>query len=333
MEENELRRLEGIELRFIVNQISSQLDGRHSVDSVDIIEEDSMLLRLRHPTKDDLFLMVSTFGVWATSLRRDSGRISVQSALIENMPDHDSFGETVKSQYGRASLHIVAFTPLYDNMCDNLLQTRLVGIEQLGAERVAYLTFEGLGGEFVIVVELPGRGNIILCSGRPEMKILASVHPVRRKLRALRAGVQYAPPPPGSAADAPDILNLSERDFAGLRDSEMPVWEWLVHRLGLPRKYVDGALCGIKKPHVTGTELDDGQIRSIFHDTAQLVRAVTAGPHTPFIVRCAMIPNASPDGFFAVDIPLSITDMAYEQIPSLMVALDLVFVASLRDSW
>ena len=182
-------------------------------------------------------------------------------------------------------------------------------------------------------MELSGRGNVILCSGRPEMEVLALARPERGQRRAPRVGVRYAPPLPDSAADAPDILNLSERDFAGLRDSDMPVWEWLVHRLGLPRKYAGGVLYRMEAPYVTGEELGGGQIRSIFRDTAQLVRAVTAGPHTPCIVRCAMIPNASPDGFLAVDVPLDITDLAYERIPSLMEALDLVFMASLWDPW
>ncbi|MDE0267219.1 MAG: NFACT family protein [Thaumarchaeota archaeon] len=329
----ELMRLEGIELRFVVNRISDQLDGRHRVDSICVIREDSMLFRLRHPAKDDLFLMVSTFGVWISSLRLDRAGISVQSALMENMPDHDSFGATVKSRYGRASLPIAEKTPLHDKMCDSLLQTRLVGIEQPGAERVAYLTFEGPGGELVMAVELPGRGNIVLCSGRPEMRILALVCPVRGERRTLRVGAPYAPPPSDSAAGAPDILNLSERDFAGLRGSEMRVWEWLVRRLGLPYKYGGGVLWRMKTPHATGAELGDGQIRSIFHDTAQLVRAVTTGPHTPCIVRYAMLEEPPPVGFLAVDVPLDITDLAHEQIPSLMEALDLVFIASRRDSW
>ena len=327
-------RLEGIELRFVVNRISDQLDGHHRVDSICSIKEDSMLFRLRHSAQDDLFLMVSAFGVWATSLRLGPAGKSVQSALMEeDTPGRDSFGATVKSQYGRVSLPIVEITPFYDKICDSLLQTRLVGIEQPGTERVAYLTFEGSGGEFVMAVELSGRGNIMLCSGRPGMEILALARPVRGKRRALRVGVRYAPPPSGSAAGAPDILNLSERDFAGLRGSEIRVWEWLVRRLGLPRKYVGGVLCGMETPHVTGVELGAGQVRSIFRDTAQLVRAVTAGPHTPCIVRCAMLENASPDGFLAVDVPLGITDLAYERIPSLMEALDLVFMVSLSDSW
>ncbi len=302
---DDLMKFEGIELRFVVNRISDQLDGHHRVDGIHSIEKDSMFFKLCHPAKDDLFLIVSTFGVWETSLRLDPARKNMQSASTEeNTPDRDDFGATVKSQYGRASVPIAGKMPQHGKIRDSLLQTRLVGIEQPGFERMIYLTFEGPGGEFIMAVELPGRGNIILCSGRPEMKILAVVRPVRGKRS--RVGGQYAPPTPDSVANATDIRSL-------------------------PDKYTFGALCGMETPYDAESEHDGGQAPPIFRNAEQLVRAVTTGPHTPCIIRSAMIQNAPPNGFLAVDVPLGMTDLAYERIPSLMEALDLVFMASLLN--
>ena len=80
-------------------------------------------------------------------------------------------------------------------------------IEQIGAERIAYFTFEGFGKEFVLVGEFFGDGNILLCNN--EMKILALQHSIEVRHRKLSVGLEYAQPPENNL----DIFNLTESNF------------------------------------------------------------------------------------------------------------------------
>ena len=308
--------LAGIELRYIVDRLSEQIDGYY-VNNVYGITRDSMLFKLRHTEKDDLFLMVSTFGIWPTSVKL--GRIE------ENR--------------------------LQRRLRSNLLRMRFKEIKQIGVERIVYLTFEGFGSEFVVVVELFGSGNVLLCSSRPEMKILALMHSVNMRHRTLDVGAAYAPPPlapvsvrgsgssssssPPAAVPAgsgPNLLDLSERDFAGLSQTEMAAAKWLGRTLNLPKKYVEGILhmAGIP-PGTQGLLLGPGQVEAIFRTARRLVLDVVSGNHRPAIVR---VEGARPE---AVPVVMGPED-AYEgdgggnrmsETPSFLAGLDEVFTESL----
>ena len=130
--------LAGIELRYLVDTISEQVQGYY-ISNIYGITKDSILFKLHHTEKSDLFMMVSTSGVWLTAVK------------IDQMEPNR----------------------LLKRLRSDLLRLKLKKIEQIGAERIAYFTFEGFGKEFVLVGEFFGDGNILLCS--KEMKILASV--------------------------------------------------------------------------------------------------------------------------------------------------------------
>ena len=72
--------------------------------------------KLHHTEKSDLFMMISTSGVWLTAVK------------IDQMEPNR----------------------LLKRLRSDLLRLKLKKIEQIGSERIAYFTFEGFGKEFVI---------------------------------------------------------------------------------------------------------------------------------------------------------------------------------------
>jgi len=151
--------LSGIELRYLINEISKSTEGYY-VSNIYGITKDSLLFKLHHPEKQDMLLMVSTFGLWISSVKIDKIE---QNKLLKRFRN-------------------------------DLLRLKITKIEQLGDERIAYLTFSGFDKEFVLVGEFFGDGNILLCN--KEMKILALLHSIDVRHRKLGVGLQYTPPPP-----------------------------------------------------------------------------------------------------------------------------------------
>ena len=109
-------RLAGIELRYLVNYISKKtLD--YYVSNIYGINTQSLLFKLHHPEKPDVLLMFSTMGLWTTSKK------------VEQIESNK----------------------LLKRLRNDLLRSKLTKIEQIGAERIAYLTFSGFDKEFIII--------------------------------------------------------------------------------------------------------------------------------------------------------------------------------------
>ena len=75
----------------------------------------------------------------------------------------------------------------------HLNNSRLVGVEQLGFDRVIQLTFEHGGGRLSLVIELFRDGNILLLDGKGV--IIQPLTHAKYASRSLRKGVAYSPPP------------------------------------------------------------------------------------------------------------------------------------------
>ena len=148
----------GIELRYLVDKISKETDGYY-VSNIYGIDRDSLLFKLHHPDKPDILLVLSTMGLWITSVR-------VQQ-VDENR--------------------------LVRRLRSDLLRLKLSGVKQPGLERLAYLRFSGFDREFVLVGEFFGGGNIILCNDK--MKVLALQHAIDVRHRGIKVGLDYVPPP------------------------------------------------------------------------------------------------------------------------------------------
>ena len=237
--------LAGIELRYLVDQISEQVQDYY-ISNIYGITKDSILFKLHHTEKSDLFMMVSTFGVWLTAVK------------INQMEPNR----------------------LLKRLRSDLLRLKLKKIEQIGAERIAYFTFEGFGKEFILVGEFFGDGNILLCN--KDMKILALQHSIDVRHRKLRVGLEYAVPPKSEL----DIFNISESDFNDLKIADLGSAKWFGRTLGLPKKYVEGIFdIANVDPKKIGNLLTSEEIKKIFENTKKIVSDVISGNHNAIIVR------------------------------------------------
>src|SRR5574342_1000310 len=138
--------LAGIELSFLVKEIANQTVGYY-VNNIYSINQNSVLFKLHHPEKPDLFLVISSIGMWVTSIKIE--------ALEENK--------------------------LVKRLRDDLLRLKIVKVEQIGVERIAYLTFSGFDKESVLICEFFGDGNILLCN--KDLKVLALLHSIEVRHR------------------------------------------------------------------------------------------------------------------------------------------------------
>ena len=75
----------------------------------------------------------------------------------------------------------------------HLNNSRLVGVEQFGFDRVVKLTFEHGGGQLGLVIELFRDGNILLLEG--DGTIIRPLTHAKYASRSLKKGVKYSPPP------------------------------------------------------------------------------------------------------------------------------------------
>jgi len=237
--------LSGIELRYLVDKITEQVQDYY-VSNIYGITKDSILFKLHHTEKSDLFMMISTSGVWLTVVK------------IDQMEPNR----------------------LLKRLRSDLLRLKLKKIEQIGAERIAYFTFEGFGKEFVLVGEFFGDGNILLCNN--EMKILALQHSIDVRHRKLGVGLEYVQPPSNSI----DIFNLKESDFDELKTTDLVAAKWFGRTLGLPKKYVEAVfeIAGIDGKRI-GNLLSDEETKKIFETVKKIVSDIVSGNHDAVIVR------------------------------------------------
>ena len=237
--------LAGIELRYLVDTISKQVEGYY-VSNIYGITRDSILFKLHHTEKSDLFLMISTMGVWLTSVKIDQ----------------------------------IEPNKLQKRLRNDILRLKLKEIKQIGSERIAYFTFEGFGKEFVLVTEFFGDGNIILCND--QMKILALQHSIDVRHRKLGVGLEYIPPPQNGL----DIFNIDEKNFHELKRTDLIAAKWLGRTLGLPKKYAEGIFkIAHLDSKIKGSRLTFDEIKLIFQTTQQMVNDVTNGNHKPVIIQ------------------------------------------------
>ncbi len=237
--------LAGIELRYLVDKISEQVQDYY-ISNIYGITKDSILFKLHHTEKSDLFMMISTSGVWLTAVKIDQ--------LEPNR--------------------------LLKRLRSDLLRLKLKKIEQIGAERIAYFTFEGFGKEFILVGEFFGDGNILLCNN--EMKILALQHSIEVRHRKLSVGLEYAQPPESGL----DIFNIKESDLNELKTTDLVSAKWLGRNLGLPKKYVEAVFeIANVNPKKIGNLLTDDEIGIILETVKKIVSDVTSGNHEAVIVR------------------------------------------------
>jgi len=237
--------LSGIELRYLKNEISNKTRDYY-VSNIYGITKNSLLFKLHHPEKPDVMLMLSTSGMWLSSVKIEQ---------IEN-------------------------NRIQKRLRSDLLRLKLNKIEQIGSERVVYLKFSGFDKEFILVGEFFADGNIILCNN--ELKILALLHSIDVRHRKLHVGLTYTPPPQKGL----NIFEISRMDLDELKNSNLPAANWVGRTVGLPKKFVEEVFHNSKvNPKAKGNTLQDDEIQKIFNSLKKLLDDIVNGHHSPIIIK------------------------------------------------
>lgn len=277
--------LAGIELRYLTNNISKKTIDYY-VSNIYGINSKSLLFKLHHPEKPDVLLMFSTMGLWTTSKKVEQ----------------------------------IEINKLLKRLRSDLLRLKLTKIEQIGAERIAYLTFSGFDKEFIIIGEFFGDGNIILCN--KEMKILALLHSIDVRHRKLQVGLTYILPPENSV----NIFNMTQKDLEEILSSSMPTAKWIGRTLGLPTKYAE-EICRMSKidSKISGNQLTNDDAKKIFESVREIINNVVEGNHKAVIVKDDKNSDVYP-------IKLGNDEKHYTNVSSFMEGLDILFTETIVES-
>ena len=249
--------LAGIELAYLVKEIETETQGYY-VSNIWGINRNSLLFKLHHPKKPDIMLMVSTTGMWVTSKKIDS----------------------------------IEPNKLLRRLRSDLLRSKIEKIEQIGTERIAYLTFSNFDNRIILIVEFFGEGNLLLCNYNK--KILALLHSIDVKHRQLRVGVDYNPPPTNNI----DVINFRKEEFKKILSSSTTIGKTIGRGLGLPKKYVEEIIrlssINREKP---SNQLSDDEIESLYDIINTTISNVIEGNHDPTIINDGEISEVFPIRF------------------------------------
>lgn len=241
--------LSGLELRYLTNEISARVTSGYYVSQVNGVTKDSLLLRLHHPTQEDIIVVLSVRGIWITKLK---------FKLVED---------------NRLESAAIA----------ELERAKIESIEQAGSERIASIRFRRLDGQARLVVcEFFGDGNIAICD--EEMKILAILQPIQVRHRTLAVGLKYAFPPSRGV----DVFQLSLEQMMSLRDKskDLDVLRWIGRGVSMPKKFVEEVVtrAGIQGSRLAGS-LSDDEVSKIHSTIKSLSDDVSMGRnHEPVVV-------------------------------------------------
>ena len=242
--------LSGIELRYLVNEIAGRSTGGYYVSTVNGITKSSLLLRLHHPVKEDIMLVLSTRGIWVTKLK---------------------------------------FKPVEENNLESLAQAslercKLESIEQAGSERIVSMKFRPPGDSpaKLVICEFFGEGNIIICS--EEMQITAILNPIEVRHRTLKVGLRYAYPPSRGL----DVFQVTLEQLVALRAEagKIDAQRFIGRGISIPKKFAEevAARAGID-PAMPASKLGDSELEKIHSTIKELVEDVSTGRnHQPVVI-------------------------------------------------
>ena len=270
--------LAGIELAYLVKEIGEQVRGCY-VSNIYGINRNSLLFKMRHPDKPDIMLMISSMGMWTTSKKIDP----------------------------------IEPNKLLRRLRNDLLRSKIEKIEQIGAERIAYLTFSNFDNRLVLIVEFFGEGNMLLCNYNK--KILALMHSIDVRHRQLRVGLEYKPPP----QDGLDILELKKEEFRKILSTSTSIGKIIGRGLGLPKKYVEEIirLSSVDRMKPSNELLED-EFEAIFDVINTTISNVVDGKHDPAIIT-------DTDNSDVFPIRFSDDNAKAREVPSFNEGLDIIF--------
>lgn len=285
--------LSGVELRYLVNEISARVTSGYYVSGVNAVTAGSLLIKLHHPTQEDIMLMLSVRGIWITKLK---------------------------------------FKPVEENRLERFAQAELErakieSVEQAGSERIAIVKFRKLDGQArVAVCEFFGDGNIAICD--ESMQILAILNPIEVRHRTLKVGLRYAFPP----ARGVDVFGLTLPQLLALRNEarNLDVLRWIGRSVSMPRKFVEEVAkrAGIAPARQAGS-LSDDEVKKIFDAVTGLVQDISLGRnHEPVMV---MREDGRPVDALPI-VTDEARKLEIKRVPTFMEALDEVLSAEMLDA-
>lgn len=241
--------LSGIELRYLINEIRSKVTSGYYVSGINAITKNSLLLKLHHPTQEDIMLVLSTRGTWITRLR---------------------------------------FKPVEENKLENVAQreierAKLESIEQAGSERIVSMKFRHPDDRVRIVIcEFFGEGNLAICD--ENMQIIAILNTIEVRHRTLNVGLRYAYPP----ARGVDVFEITLDQMLSLRNEakNLDVLRWIGRSISMPKKFVEeiAKRAGIEVDKMAG-RLTDEEVKKIYSTIKNLVNDVSTGKdHDPMVI-------------------------------------------------
>jgi predicted ribosome quality control (RQC) complex YloA/Tae2 family protein len=283
--------LSGLELRYIVNQLSNSLKSGYYVSSINSVTKTSFLFRLHHPTEKELILMISTQGLWLTKLKFQS--------LEES--------------------------PLLDRFKRELERSKIDSIEQIDNERIVMIKFRSLEDkQNILILEFFRDGNLILCDD--QLQIVSIMNPVEVRHRTLKIGLRYSPPPSRGI----DVFNVDLESLISLKEkaqSDLDVSRWIGRNMSLPKKFAEEIVHSSNVDNKNVVDLSDTDLSNIYKNLKDLVINVSSGSnHSPIVVSDAAGTNLEAFPIFSTDTSKFSTDeKIIKRVPSYMDALDLVF--------
>jgi len=242
--------LSGIELRYLVNEIRGRVTSGYYVSGVNAITKSSLLLKLHHPTQEDIMLVLSARGVWITRLR---------------------------------------FKPVEENSLESTAQkelerAKLDSIEQAGSERIVSMKFRHPDSRLrVVVCEFFGEGNLAICD--ESMQIITILNPIQVRHRTLGVGLRYAYPPTRGV----DVFEVTLGQLLALRNEakNLDVLRWIGRGISMPKKFVEEVAkrAGIE-PDKLAARLTEEEVEKIYSTVKSLVNDVSAGKnHQPVVIK------------------------------------------------
>ena len=274
----------GIELAYLIKEIGHEIEGCY-VSNIYGINRNSLLFKMRHPDKPDIMLMLSTMGMWTTSKKIDP----------------------------------IEPNKLLRRLRSDLLRSKIEKVEQIGTERIAYLTFSNFDNRFVLIVEFFGEGNMLLCNY--SKKILALMHSIDVRHRQLRIGLEYKPPP----QDGIDIIDLKKEEFKEILSTSTSIGKIIGRGLGLPKKYVEEIirLSSIDRTKPSD-EISEDEFESLFDVIRITISNVINGVHDPTIITDAEKSDIFPIRF-------SDDNTGAREVSSFNEGLDIIFTERILE--
>lgn len=241
--------LSGIELYYLVNKISPKVSSGYYVSNISSITKNSILLKLHHPAESNIMLMVSTKGIWFTNKK--------YRQIEENQ-----FVKVLSREIERA---------------------KISSVSQPGSERIFFLYFVNRANKVrKLIVEIFGKGNIILCD--ESMEILWILNPIEVRHRTLRTGSEYVLPPKRGE----DVLQISLESMkknASLQPNNTEVVRWLGNCTSLPRKYLEEILLQSAINTNYANVLSDNDIEIIYEKTKEITnKIINEKNHEPSVI-------------------------------------------------